>query len=329
MKRSAQTDIPDKRKPVKYRENSDDDQEESDENSGGTNSNLTPTPANPPPSRPPAGKQPVSSGVNSTSTGKLPPRPPTAGKQPANTGQAKPGGTGGKQPDLSPQKLSEMKRTSTNQANPSKSQASITGKGPSSYPATSSRLPSTESQPVRSGTGGKEPHRTDHNQTRYQPSTLLAQGSKAQSSMKARPQTQRKQHPLIGKTVKVFYVPEGYFTGVVKSHLGDSEFNIHWDDGSLASAVLKEEDETEASDNEDRWSVVEDYETQTSRGHPEKPGGNGAKPQQKKIITTIKPAPTPPPQRPAAYEDDDEENEVDNDGEVDNPNEDNEPDDND
>jgi hypothetical protein len=271
------------------------------------------------------GKQPVSSAATSTVTASgKPPRPATAGKQP-NT--PKPLGTGGKQPDLSPQKYAEMKR---NNANPSKSQSSTTGKGPAANTATSSR-PTTESQSqsVRSGTGGKEPHRTDHNQTRYQPSSLLAQGSKPQSSMKARPQTQRKQHPLIGKTVKVFYVPEGYFTGVVKSHLGDSEFNIHWDDGSLASAVLKEEDETEASDNEDRWSVVEDYETQTGRGHPEKPGGNGAKPQQKKIIKTIKPAPTPPPQRPAAYEDEDEENEVDNDGEVDNPNEDNEPDEND
>jgi hypothetical protein len=231
-----------------------------------------------------------------------------------------------------------MKRTSSNNPNPSKSQATGTGKGPSGHGSTSSsastRPPSvtTESQSVRSGTGGKEPHRTDHhNQNRYQPSSLLAQGTKAQSnSMKARPQTQRKQHPLIGKTVKVFYVPEGYFTGVVKSHLGDSEFNIHWDDGSLAPAVLKEEDETEASDNEDRWSVVEDYETQTARGHPEKPGGNGAKTQQKKIVTTIKPAPPPPPQqRPAAYEDEDEENEIENDGETENAAEDNENDDND
>jgi hypothetical protein len=261
------------------------------------------------------GKQPATS--TATASGKPPPRPATAGKQP-NT--PKPLGTGGKQPDLSPQKYAEMKR---NNANPSKSQSSTTGKGPAANTATSSR-PTTESQSqsVRSGTGGKEPHRTDHNQTGYQPSSLLVQGSKVQSSMKARPQTQRKQHPLIGKSVKVFYVPEGYFTGVVKSHLGDSEFNISWDDGSLAPATLKEEDETEASDNEDRWSVLEEYETQTGRGHPEKSGVNGAK-TQKKLVTTNKPTPPPPPQqRPAAYEDDDEENdEPDND--------DNEPDDND
>jgi len=318
MKRTAQavqTDIPDKRKPVKYSPS--DDQEESDENSGGPSSTLTNSNTT---SRLPGtvGKQPVSSAATSTVTASgKPPRPATAGKQP-NT--PKPLGTGGKQPDLSPQKYAEMKR---NNANPSKSQSSTTGKGPAANTATSSR-PTTESQSqsVRSGTGGKEPHRTDHNQTRYQPSSLLAQGSKAQSSMKARPQTQRKQHPLIGKSVKVFYVPEGYFTGVVKSHLGDSEFNISWDDGSLAPATLKEEDETEASDNEDRWSVLEEYETQTGRGHPEKSGVNGAK-TQKKLVTTNKPTPPPPPQqRPAAYEDDDEENdEPDND--------DNEPDDND
>jgi len=125
--------------------------------------------------------------------------------------------------------------------------------------------------------------------------------------------------------VKVFYVPEGYFTGMVKSHIGENEFNISWDDGSTTSAILKEEDETEDTENEDRWSIMEDYETQTVQVNQEKPGGNGAKTQ--KQITPPKQPPAPPPQQPATFDDDEEDNE-DNEPENDNGNEDNDQDDN-
>jgi len=111
--------------------------------------------------------------------------------------------------------------------------------------------------------------------------------------------------------VKVFYVPEGYFTGVVKAQIGESEFMIHWDDGSTTSAVLRDEDETEDADNEDRWSIVEviPYESISVPVNNDKTG-NGARSKQ---ITPQKPI-TPPPQppqpatQPAAFEEEEDDN---------------------
>jgi len=242
-----------------------------------------------------------------SAAGKPPARPLTTGKQPSNTA-AKPG-TGGKQLDLSPQKFALIKRN-TSAVNPGKPPS---GKIPVAENTSSSRSTNSGSQSVRTGTGGKEPHRTE-NPHRSQTSSHLVSvhpGAKAQGALnQARPQTQRKQHHLISKTVKVFYVPEGYFTGVVKQQLKDSEFMIHWDDGSTTSAVLREEDETEDPENEDRWSILpkEDYEAQPARvSGQEKQGGNGANRSQKQI-TPPKQPPAPPPQQPT-YEDDEEDNE--------------------
>lgn len=282
MKRNPAED-----KPDQY--HSDEDDEESEDNENDDNEDnwaaSTLVPANRPPGT--GGKQPVSAPNNPAATSKPPPRPATAGKQPISTAnipaQPKPPGTGGKQPDLSPEKIAAMKKG----ANPANTQlskpptSSTAGKGPTAYANASAKIGTGASTTTRPGTGGKEP------QTRYQ--TSLASSHLRAGANQKRPQTNKKQHYLIGKTVKVFYVPEGYFTGLVKSKVGESEFMISWDDGSTTSAVLREEDETEDPDNEDRWSIVEDYETPVNRV-PEKPvnGGRTQKPT---------PKPAPPPQQ--------------------------------
>jgi len=283
MKRSQ------KRQP-NYKEEKDSD----DGSSSPVDSNLAPA------ARPTGtgGKQPVTAAGGN----KVPPRPTTAGKQP-NTA-VKPG-TGGKQPDISPQTIAALKRgTAISGNNKGQPAAGTGGKGPAG---------ATRAQ-TRAGTGGKEPVKKDNTavssnmRPRSKPGTL---------NNKARPQTHRKQHPLIGKTVRVYYVPEGYYNGVVKSQFGENEFMIHWEDGSTTSAVLREEDETEDPDNEDRWSVVDDYLESDRVERKPKNGGRSQSKQTAPPVTKGKPQPS--------KDDDDEEN--DNENEQDNDNEDNDPED--
>jgi len=304
-------------KPVQY--SSDEESEEADNEPDSTwaeqQQQRTPAPVNRTPGT--GGKQPVSNPPTPSGV-KPPPRPTTAGKQPVsqpNVPAQPKTGTGGKQPDLSPQKVAAMKRTGSNPNPPAtKPSASTAGKGPTAYGSNSSTNQASRSNAgsntsARPSTGGKEP------QTRYQPSSHLNSGNKLQGSLtQARPQTLKKQHPLIGKTVKVFYVPEGYFTGLVRSQIGESEFMINWEDGSVTSAVLKDEDETEDPDNEDRWSLVEDFES-TTTSRPEKPVSNGRNktpPQPKAPPKQSPPAPARPKPQPATYEED-EEQDIEND----------------
>jgi hypothetical protein len=297
MKRNSAED----NKPVHY--NSDDQEESEDENDNEDNEEnednwaaSTLAPVNNRSGAGVGGKQPVSAPNNTAAASKVPGRPVTAGKQPnvsaANIpAQTKPPSTGGKQPDLSPEKIAAMKKGATGgnlAAQSNKPPAnSIAGKGPKAYDSrNNSKTDGGTTNASRPEQGGKQP------QPRYQTSTSLSTSShiraKPQSSLtQARPQSHRKPHPLIGKMVKVFYVPEGYFTGLVKSQIGESEFMISWDDGSNASATLREDDETEDPDNEDRWSLVEDYEAPVNRV-PEKPMNGGGRNQK----------PPPPKQQP-------------------------------
>jgi len=52
------------------------------------------------------------------------------------------------------------------------------------------------------------------------------------------------------------------------------EFVIHWDEGTISGVTLKEEDETDNSENEDRWSVVEDLPYEPENGLQKARGGS-------------------------------------------------------
>jgi hypothetical protein len=323
MKRAGQDDLENEQS-----ENSYNSEEESDDV---PNSSLAPSPApnTATAARPgTGGKQPVS--------GKPPPPrtvPNTGGKQPLS------------QSSIEQQRTAAIQKTKTANSNNSNTTnsnaaakptgtgastpASTGGKNPGVY-AKNSQNAGTQRQQntpaARSGIGGKEPVNT-HKNIRHQPASKSSQ----HSAGKARSQTSLKPHHLIGKMVKVFYVPEGYFTGVVKSQIGESEFMIHWDDGSTTSAVLRDEDETEDADNEDRWSIVEDIPYESIVPVNNDKAGNGARSKQITPQKPIAPAPQPPQPaaQPAAFEEEEDDNGHDNENEDnDNENEENEENDN-
>jgi hypothetical protein len=322
MKRAGQDELENEQNS----ENSNYSEEESDEHDV-PNSSLAPSPG-----------PNVSAAPRTTGTGGKQPVSASSGGKPPPPAPARTTGTGGKQP-LSASSIAQQRNAAVekskksannstansnaaNSAGTGSSPASIGGKNPGVYAkgsqnATTQRQQNTPA--ARTGTGGKEPVGTHLKQVRHQPASKM---SSQHSSSKARPQTQRKQHHLIGKMVKVFYVPEGYFTGVVKAQIGESEFMIHWDDGSTTSAILREEDETEDAENEDRWSIVEDIPYETIVPVNNDKAGNGARSKQ---ITQQKPTPPPQPPQPAAQPAAFEEEEDDNGHE----NEDNENDEND
>jgi len=266
------------------------------------------------------------------------PRPTTGGKQPVSGKPPPPrsgGGTGGKQPlsqsSIEQQRTAAIQKSKTANSNlntPNSNAAKSTGTGSSTPPSTGGKNPvfaknsqnaATQKQQntpaARPVTGGKEPvntHKQVRNVERERPKL-----SSHHSAGKARPQTKLRQHHLIGKMVKVFYVPEGYFTGVVKSQITESEFMIHWTDGSTTSAVLRDEDETEDADNEDRWSIVEDISYESIAPVNNDKTGNGARSKQITQQKPITPSPQPPQPaaQPAAFEEEEDDNGHDNENE--------------
>jgi len=103
--------------------------------------------------------------------------------------------------------------------------------------------------------------------------------------------------------VKVFYLGDGYYEGIVKNVNATRDCIIHWDDGSTSSATLKLEDKTDDPANEDRWNVVnevvgEDNATRTQTAATPTPNANAQQ--------LSKPATTRP--RPRVHQQDDDYN---------------------
>jgi len=184
------------------------------------------------PGKPPGagGKQPAVYPVNTRGPTR-PSQPQTPRQQPSPRLTVSPG-IGGKQPAAYQQVLAEPEQQQQPQQKP-KPKPKPKPKQPTSY------QPASPQQPPSHRTAGGAAQRT--------------------SQSPARPARQVKQSPFVGKRVKVFYIDEGYHGGIVKSvNEATREFIIQWDDGSTSGVILNEDDETEESENDDRWSIVEE-----------------------------------------------------------------------
>jgi len=201
---------------------------------------------------PPGGKQPGRGGKQPGAGGK---QPGTGGTEPENR---KPPNVGGKQPasfqTSGVTQRPPVQRPPQQPPPPSGAgAATVGGKQPAAYQQVLAESEPKQTKQIKPK--AKQP--TVHQPPPQQPQRPPASRPPAQPH--ARSGRQVKQHPYVGKRVKVFYIDEGYHGGIVKSvNETTREFIIIWDDGSTSGVTLNEEDETDNSENEDRWSVVEE-----------------------------------------------------------------------
>jgi len=241
------------------------------------------------------GKQPTTAAIAAGGAGRGVKQPGGAGKEPGKTT------TGGKQPTAYPPGMQRntpqrpAQPPARQQASPRPNPTGVGGKQPYQQVLAEPE----EKQPKQKPQAKNKQKQTTVQQPSTSPRSKAGTGRgrgagrgrgrgsggrrgagrPPSQSPSSRARQSPKQHPYVGKRVKVYYIDEGYHIGTIKS-VNDREFIIHWDEGSTSGVTLNEEDETEDAENEDRWSVVADspYEQTTNGLQKARGGGNAGGP---------------------------------------------------